>query len=635
MRPTAIRPPELPAVNLATRESLSGKESESSSLPPLERVPVRPSLAPLPAAAPLPPLSSATAAAPVSAKVTERPSAAIPERPIAKPVTRPAASAPERPPAKPIERPTPEPATRNPRQVTPKAAPTSNDWGMAPAQRRSGLTSFVVAAVVLLGLAAGGYYGYTEYYQPTKSDSKPEGDSLAETDSDLAPPSNDEPAGESDDPFNDSPPPPAKSKKSGSTPRLVRHTNDAIPIENGAKQTSGKRTGKAHPLKDEEEPTLELPLDVEDPAEESSVAETKDSTDDDPPPLLRVPNQASEMRALNSKDQGRKVRQGTAGTEEDPLGEYTLADERAEEKPSSAGRKPRLTPVEGHDDHSSGDPLGDFEPEEGNRRRAYAKTEIVRPASTPPVTQPEADDEDFVTDTTRNPSNASGNRVDRSDPGAPTSIQPRGFSPNKAGAPPRELRPAPSAAPRSETYTAVPGDNFWTISRKQYGSGRYFAALARHNQERIPDPQRLRPGMQVATPSAAQLEQQYPELIDKSGAASTPTPAPTTSHATPNDNRPRFGAPASTPVTAEKPVAGQSTGYFYSKAGEPMYRIGPDDTLSSIAQRHLGRSARWTEIYEQNQEILNNPENLPLGKVIRLPQDASRVGLAPELERRR
>ncbi len=65
-----------------------------------------------------------------------------------------------------------------------------------------------------------------------------------------------------------------------------------------------------------------------------------------------------------------------------------------------------------------------------------------------------------------------------------------------------------------------------------------------------------------------------------------------------------------------------------------MYRVGSDDTLTGIAQRHLGRASRWTEIYDQNRDVLKTPNDLTLGTVIRLPDDASRLSLVPENERR-
>jgi nucleoid-associated protein YgaU len=183
----------------------------------------------------------------------------------------------------------------------------------------------------------------------------------------------------------------------------------------------------------------------------------------------------------------------------------------------------------------------------------------------------------------------------------------------------------------SATYRVAADDNFWKISRKQYGTPRYFQALTRHNQDRVPDPQKLRPGMQVSTPAAAYLEKNYPDLIEKAPPGAVATRG--------GDSRPAFERPvAESTFDGPASKAGNAEtagGYFYSKAGDPLYRIGPDDTLTSIAQRHLGRASRWAEIYEQNRDILKSPDDLTLGTVIRLPGDASRLSLVPESERRR
>ena len=157
----------------------------------------------------------------------------------------------------------------------------------------------------------------------------------------------------------------------------------------------------------------------------------------------------------------------------------------------------------------------------------------------------------------------------------------------------------------------------------------------RHNREQVPDPQKLRPGTQIMTPAAAVLEQRYPDLIDKP-AASTP---PSKSAIERSAFRPTFERPAPADDPDERmtraDVEDRGSGYFYGRNGEPLYRIGADDTLGSIAQRHLGRASRWQEIFEKNQDVLKTPDNLTLGTVIRLPADASRLGLAPEADRRR
>ena len=44
---------------------------------------------------------------------------------------------------------------------------------------------------------------------------------------------------------------------------------------------------------------------------------------------------------------------------------------------------------------------------------------------------------------------------------------------------------------------------------------RYFSALARYNQQRIPDPKKMRPGMKILTPSREVLESRNPDLFPK------------------------------------------------------------------------------------------------------------------------
>ena len=141
------------------------------------------------------------------------------------------------------------------------------------------------------------------------------------------------------------------------------------------------------------------------------------------------------------------------------------------------------------------------------------------------------------------------------------------------------------------------GENFWTISQRYYAAGRYFSALAAYNSQRIPDPQRMQPGMKVLVPSREVLQQRFPNL--------TGTP---------------YG-----PSSADE----QRPGFFVDRTGQPMYRVGKNDTLSRIAQKHLGRSFRWKQLYGMNQDVLTNSDSLKIGMVLRLPADAAHVSVAP------
>lgn len=193
----------------------------------------------------------------------------------------------------------------------------------------------------------------------------------------------------------------------------------------------------------------------------------------------------------------------------------------------------------------------------------------------------------------------------------------------------RPVRPAPvsqidedfgSAPSRplvaGDTYDIEPGDNFWIISRKKYGTGRYFMALAQHNAQVITDPKRMKLGVTISTPSADALERAYASLIPKLPAVD---PVQTASIAPVSASSIR--STASIDVEQETTEAG----FFISDDGTPMYRIGREDTLSGVAQKHLGRSSRWTQIFELNRDTLADGNTLKIGTVLRLPADASRV----------
>jgi len=157
------------------------------------------------------------------------------------------------------------------------------------------------------------------------------------------------------------------------------------------------------------------------------------------------------------------------------------------------------------------------------------------------------------------------------------------------GAPAVTLKP-------DEIHQVQSGDNYWTISRRFYGSARFFSALAEYNKHRIPAPEKMKPGMYVLVPDIELLHQRYPHLTG--------------------------GGPRDPAETAPP-------GFFVDSNGQPCYRVGKGDTLTDIAQTYLGRSSRWMQIQQMNQDRLENGKTLKIGLVLRLPEDASQVVLAP------
>jgi nucleoid-associated protein YgaU len=156
---------------------------------------------------------------------------------------------------------------------------------------------------------------------------------------------------------------------------------------------------------------------------------------------------------------------------------------------------------------------------------------------------------------------------------------------------------SPAAPDDGSTFNSTvvqDGDNYTKISKRMYGTVKYFSALAVFNQHRIPVPKNMRPGMVVLVPEKEMLEERYPELFV--------------------DSQPEV------PEVAE---------FFLLEDGSPVYRVGERETISQIAERFLGRSSRWIEIYRLNQSVLKDPNKLKAGLILALPADATEVNVVP------
>ncbi|MCA9081092.1 MAG: LysM peptidoglycan-binding domain-containing protein [Planctomycetaceae bacterium] len=238
------------------------------------------------------------------------------------------------------------------------------------------------------------------------------------------------------------------------------------------------------------------------------------------------------------------------------------------------------------------DPFGSApvltEPAPTSAELPSATSPVFEPTPTPTTPTPGAFPQQFTEDPYLN---------SRSEPLAPlprpTFASPETTSTTATGV---NLSEPPLA--EEQLYEVQSGDNYWTISRHFYGSARYFAALAEYNRHRIPDPQKMRPGMIVLGPDASLLHQKYPKLTG-------PDP--------------------------KHPVVEPPSGFFVDQHGQPAFRVGKGDTLSTIAQTHLGRVSRWIQIYQLNKQVITDPNNLKLGTILRLPPDACQVQVVSEV----
>ncbi|QDT48134.1 LysM domain/BON superfamily protein [Symmachiella dynata] len=174
------------------------------------------------------------------------------------------------------------------------------------------------------------------------------------------------------------------------------------------------------------------------------------------------------------------------------------------------------------------------------------------------------------------------------------------------------------------SYVVESNDSFWSIARQTYGDPKYFQALAKYNERTIPNPKAMRPGIEIATPTAAELEQLYPELLGKVEQASRHVPAVETPIASGDfleDEEFRGRVGYGTGETISR-AAANASGYSIARDGRPQYRVSSGDNLGTIARRHLGKASRWEEIYRLNQDRLADPNRLKIGTVLRLPDDA-------------
>lgn len=269
--------------------------------------------------------------------------------------------------------------------------------------------------------------------------------------------------------------------------------------------------------------------------------------------------------------------------------------------------------------------------------------------------------------------------------------QPKAAKPNSLQAAPARVPLAVADRAEAREHVVAAQESLWSIARSEYGAGRYFLALAKHNEHLVPDPRKLKLGMKLEIPPREFLEQHYAGLIPAApAAAATPPatappvataasgPAGTPVAATPAAAKGDFAAettipqransaksrtasalpsefpplatttepsPSASPVaidpfapTGETGAAStgpNAIGFFVGEDGQPLYRVAEGDSLPQIAKKYLGRSSRWVQIYELNRSQLENGEMLAAGTVLRLPADAQAVQVAGGEEPRR
>ncbi|WP_313348853.1 LysM peptidoglycan-binding domain-containing protein [Stenotrophomonas sp.] len=85
------------------------------------------------------------------------------------------------------------------------------------------------------------------------------------------------------------------------------------------------------------------------------------------------------------------------------------------------------------------------------------------------------------------------------------------------------------------------------------------------------------------------------------------------------------GVTSSVDTTAQKVEKADFSGVTSSvdttaeKVGESSYTVKSGDSLSKIAKNELGDANAWTQIFEANRDVLDDPDKIFPGQTLKLP----------------
>jgi nucleoid-associated protein YgaU len=136
----------------------------------------------------------------------------------------------------------------------------------------------------------------------------------------------------------------------------------------------------------------------------------------------------------------------------------------------------------------------------------------------------------------------------------------------------------PSKQTAERTHVVEEGESLWGIAQQYYGNGALFTRIEEANKGRLGKGDALYVGAKLVIPGA---------VI----AATKPKEAPRN---------------AFTPKKA---------------AAERFHVVQKGETLGDIAKKTLGSSKRWPDIVKANKGTITDPDNVPAGLRIRIPEN--------------
>ena len=208
-------------------------------------------------------------------------------------------------------------------------------------------------------------------------------------------------------------------------------------------------------------------------------------------------------------------------------------------------------------------------------------------------------------------------------------------------------------------------ENFWTISRMYYNSGRYYKALWKANEDKVPEIDKLYRNTVIRIPPPEDLD---PAFILPAGTRSPSAGAENLAAQDADPDRSTAGRSNACRRCADSPLqpvrrgvesprfrcrirggrrqpsAPRDEGTRSATAirddrdddrepeirprdavTRPIYKVRQYDTLRTIARDTLGDSRRADEILDLNRDIIDDPGHLIVGQILDLPEDARPV----------
>ena len=135
------------------------------------------------------------------------------------------------------------------------------------------------------------------------------------------------------------------------------------------------------------------------------------------------------------------------------------------------------------------------------------------------------------------------------------------------------------------------GESLFAICKQYYGDTSLVKALAKFNN--MDDPAQVGVGRKLMIPPAETL-----------------------------GGKPRQKAPSAAPDSSSEPTSTSlvkvTTETTKTPAKPKTYTVKAGDSLSLIAQRVLGDKEKWRDLHRLNRKVIDDPDNLKVGTVIRL-----------------